>query len=149
MRTTQRTRIETAIFKDRLIIDGAAQTLEQTTPFDENTALFQRNAVTPSEGKIRPLSERGHVVFVAPERAEAAETAACDDKSSCRFHLYGSFKGNLCVHSRQKLQRGSHSAVLWKNTATKAENFSFYLPFAPTKLPLWKSPDKRQQELSR
>lgn len=59
MGTTQGARPETAIFKDRLIIERAAQTLDQTTS-DESGVLFQRNAFTPSEGKICPLTECSH-----------------------------------------------------------------------------------------
>lgn len=129
MRTTQGTRPETATFKDRLIIERAAQTLEQITRSDENTVLFRRNAFTPSKGKIRPLTERSHTVFVAREWAVsgAGSTIDWDDKSSCRFNLYCGFKGNLYMNSCQKVQRGSHSAVLVTGMEKYCHEFGEFL----------------------
>lgn len=78
MRTTPGTRPESAIFKDGLIIERAAQTLEQIIRPDENTVLFGRNAFTPSREKIRPLTEPGHMVFDAPEWADSRARETTD-----------------------------------------------------------------------
>lgn len=60
----------TAIFKDGLIIERAAQTLEQITP------SFERNVFTPSEGEIWPITDSG---------------AEPPGKMLCEFLLFSAF----------------------------------------------------------